>query len=123
MEEVRRIYEETMGPAPRRTARPRYTKTYPETVDNREYPRGFKLSDFSLFNGENFQATLAHISRFTARCATHSRDNDLKLKWFENLLTGSAHTLYINLAPNSIQIKLGRDRWKELFLKNSTVLS
>ncbi|XP_024199800.1 uncharacterized protein LOC112202998 [Rosa chinensis] len=103
VEEIRRICEETVGPAPRRTARSRYTKPYPERVENREYPRGFKFPDFALFSGDDYQSTIAHISRFTARCAEHSRDDDLKLKWFENSLTGPAHAWYVNLAPNSIQ--------------------
>ncbi|XP_024171894.1 uncharacterized protein LOC112177886 [Rosa chinensis] len=103
VEEIRRICEETIGPAPRRTTRPKYTKPYPERVENRDYLRGFKFPDFPLFSGDDYQSTIAHISRFTARCAEHSGDDDLKLKWFENSLTGPAHAWYVNLAPNSIQ--------------------
>lgn len=72
-------------------------------MDNREYPREFKFPYFSLFSGEDYQSTLAHISRFTATYVEHSRDDDLKLKWFENSLTSPAYAWYINLAPNSIQ--------------------
>ena len=108
--EVLRICDEAMGTDARRTARPINTKPYPNRVLDRLYPRGFKFPDFPQFDGESHQSTIAHIARFTARCAEHSSDGDLKMKWFENSLTGLAHTWFINLAPNALQTREDMER-------------
>ena len=49
---------------------PVYRKPYPEWVDKTyDFPRGYKMPDFSLFNGEREQSTIEHIARFTTQCS------------------------------------------------------
>ena len=39
-----------------------YRKPYSEWVDRTyEFPRGYKMPDFSLFNGEREQSTIEHV--------------------------------------------------------------
>lgn len=74
----------------RRIGRPVYQKPYPEWVDRlRQYPRGFKVPEFTLFSGENNQSTVEHIGRFTVQCGEASADGNLKLRLFPNSLTGT----------------------------------
>ena len=86
---------------------PKFIHPYPAYVEKFEYPKGFKIPDFSLFAGESSLSSLEHIARFTAQCG--DVNNDLyKLRLFNFSLTGSAFAWYINLPPNSIQ------SWEEL---------
>ena len=49
----------------RRMPRRPYRKPYPERIDREEWPRGFKIPDFTMFSGEDEKTALEHISRFT----------------------------------------------------------
>ncbi|XP_070667958.1 uncharacterized protein [Malus domestica] len=75
-----------------------------------EYPRGFKIPDFSLFTGESSLSSLEHVAYFTAQCGDVNSDFH-KLRLFNFSLTGSAFAWYINLPSNSIQ------SWEELVEK------
>ncbi|BFG34821.1 hypothetical protein CerSpe_210950 [Prunus speciosa] len=87
----------------RRVARPTYQKPYPVYVDDLPFPRGFKVPNFSLFNGEDLYASaLEHIGRFSAQCVAIETHPLLKLRLFGSSLSGQAFTWYSNLSPNSI---------------------
>ncbi|KAM2948538.1 hypothetical protein FF1_035534 [Malus domestica] len=86
---------------------PKFIHPYPAYVEQFEYPKGFKIPDFSLFAGESSLSSLEHVARFTAQCGDVNSDFH-KLRLFNFLLTGSAFAWYINLPPNSIQ------SWEEL---------
>ncbi|KAM1067760.1 hypothetical protein ACFX2B_022777 [Malus domestica] len=47
---------------------PKFIHPYPAYVEQVEYPRGFKIPDFSLFAGESSLSSLEHVARFTAQC-------------------------------------------------------
>ena len=81
---------------------PKFIHPYPAYVEKFEYPKGFKIPDFSLFAGESSLSSLEHVVRFTAQCGDVSSDF-YKLRLFHFSLTGSAFAWYINLPPNSIQ--------------------
>ena len=50
--------------------KPNKRKPYPEWADRTyEFPRGYRMPDFSLFNGEREQSTIDHIARFTTQCS------------------------------------------------------
>ncbi|KAM0976220.1 hypothetical protein ACFX2C_019160 [Malus domestica] len=89
---------------------PKFIHPYPAYVEQFEYPRGFKILDFSLFAGESSLSSLKHVARFTAQCRDVNRDFH-KLRLFNFSLTGSAFSWYINLPPNSVQ------SWEELVEK------
>ncbi|GMP42059.1 hypothetical protein CsSME_00011926 [Camellia sinensis var. sinensis] len=83
---------------------PIYRKPYPEWVDRvHEYPRGFRIPDFTLFYGTGNQSTVEHIARFAAQCGEFTNHDYMKLRLFPNSLTGGAFVWYINLTPGSIQ--------------------
>ena len=105
--EVQRMIDSALKKGPKF---PKFIHPYPAYVEKFEYPKGFKIPDFSLFAGESSLSSLEHVARFTAQCGDVS--NDLyKLRLFNFSLTGSAFAWYINLPPNSIQ------SWKELVEK------
>ncbi|XP_059668841.1 uncharacterized protein LOC132313923 [Cornus florida] len=87
----------------RRGGRPTYRKPYPEFIDEVEFPRNFRISEFATFNGEGEQSTLEHISRFTVQCGKAAANPWLKVRLFPNTLTGYAFRWYSNLPANSIQ--------------------
>ncbi|BFG34689.1 hypothetical protein CerSpe_209630 [Prunus speciosa] len=87
----------------RRAARPTYQKPYPAYIDDLPFPRGFKVPNFSLFNGEDlYTSALEHIGRFSAQCVAIETQPLLKLRLFGSSLSGQAFTWYSNLSPNSI---------------------
>ncbi|KAM1380785.1 hypothetical protein ACFX2I_022471 [Malus domestica] len=89
---------------------PKFIHPYPVYVEQFECPRGFKISNFSLFAGESSLSSLEHVARFTAQCGDVNNDFH-KLRLFNFSLTGSAFAWYINLPPNSVQ------SWEELVEK------
>ncbi|KAM2973535.1 hypothetical protein FF2_020075 [Malus domestica] len=107
MTEVQRMIDSAMKKGPKF---PKFIHLYPAYVEQVEYPRGFKIPDFSLFPGESSLSSLEHVARFTAQCGDVNSDFH-KLRLFNFSLTGSAFAWYINLPPNSIQ------NWEELVEK------
>ena len=104
MVEIQRMIDSALKKGPKF---PKFIHPYPAYVERFEYPKGFKIPDFSLFAGETSLSSLEHVARFTAQCG--DVNNDLyKLRLFNFSLTGSAFAWYINLPPNSIQ------NWEEL---------
>ncbi|KAM1833647.1 hypothetical protein ACFX13_023442 [Malus domestica] len=88
----------------------KFIHPYPAYVEKFEYPKGFKIPDFSLSAGESSLSSLEHVARFTTQCEDVNNDFH-KLRLFNFLLTGLAFAWYINLLPNSIQ------SWEELVEK------
>ncbi|XP_028065980.1 uncharacterized protein LOC114268949 [Camellia sinensis] len=98
------IVREICGPMAGGVQTPIYRKPYPEWVDRvHEYPRGFRIPDFTLFYGTGNQSTIEHIARFAAQCSEFTNHDYMKLRLFPNSLTGGAFVWYINLTPGSIQ--------------------
>ncbi|KAM2986894.1 hypothetical protein FF2_007115 [Malus domestica] len=89
---------------------PKFIHSYPAYVEQFEYPRGFKIPDFSLFAGESSLSLLEHVARFTAQCGDVNSDFH-KLRLFNFSLTGSTFAWYINLPSNFVQ------SWEELVEK------
>ncbi|XP_059663630.1 uncharacterized protein LOC132309330 [Cornus florida] len=87
----------------RRSGRPTYRKPYLEFIDEVEFPKNFKIREFTTFNGEGEQSTLEHISHFTVQCGEAVANLWLKVCLFPNTLTGYAFRWYSNLPSNSIQ--------------------
>ncbi|KAM1980459.1 hypothetical protein ACFX15_037071 [Malus domestica] len=107
MTEVQRIIDSAMKKGPKY---PKFIHPYPAYVEQVEYPRGFKIPDFSLFAGESSLSSLEHVARFTAQCGDVNSDFH-KLRLFNFSLTGSAFAWYINLPLNFVQ------SWEELVVK------
>ena len=105
--EVQRMIDSALKKGPKF---PKFIHPYPAYVEKFEYPKGFKIPDFSLFAGESSLSSLEHVARFTAQCGDVNSDL-YKLRLFNFSLTGSSFAWYINLPPNSIQ------SWEELVEK------
>ncbi|CAL2238064.1 unnamed protein product [Prunus armeniaca] len=101
---LQRMIREMMEPEARRGERPTYRKPYPAYVDQIPLSSGFKVPNFTLFNGENPHASsVEHIGRFSIQCIAIENNPLLKLRLFGNSLSRQAFTWYTNLPANSIQ--------------------
>ncbi|CAL9004374.1 unnamed protein product [Prunus brigantina] len=101
---LQRIIREMMEPEARRGERPTYRKPYPAYIDQIPLPPGFKVPNFTLFNGEDPHASsVEHIGRFSVQCIAIENNPLLKLRLFGNSLSGQAFTWYTSLPANSIQ--------------------
>ncbi|GKV47379.1 hypothetical protein SLEP1_g54284 [Rubroshorea leprosula] len=97
------MVQEAYGPVLRPLVRPAYRKPYPDYIDQENpFPRGFKVSEFTLFSGDGGYSTIEHIGRFTIQCGEASGDDNLKLRLFPSSLTSTALTWYLSLSQNSV---------------------
>jgi hypothetical protein len=64
-DQIFEVIDQALGLGHRRTPRHPYRKPYPERIDREEWPRGFKVPDFTMFSSEDEKTALQHISRFT----------------------------------------------------------
>ena len=101
---LRRMIREIMEPEARRGERPTYRKPYPAYIDQIPLSPGFKVPNFTLFNGEDPHASsVEHIGRFSVQCIAIENNPLLKLRLFGNSLSGQAFTWYTSLPANSVQ--------------------
>ncbi|CAL2229303.1 unnamed protein product [Prunus armeniaca] len=101
---LQRMIREMMEPEGRRGERPTYRKPYPTYIDQIPLSPGFKVPNFTLFNGEDPHASsVEHIGRFSVQCIAIENNPILKLRLFGNSLSGQAFTWYTNISTNSIQ--------------------
>ncbi|XP_016648289.1 PREDICTED: uncharacterized protein LOC107880712 [Prunus mume] len=101
---LQRMIREMMEPEARRGERPTYRKPYPAYIDQILLSPGFKVPNFTLFNGEDPHASsVEHIGRFSIQCIAIENNPLLKLRIFGNSLSGQAFTWYTNLPANSVQ--------------------
>ncbi|KAI5318506.1 PREDICTED: retrotransposon [Prunus dulcis] len=81
-----------------------YQKPYPAHINDIPFPRGFKVPNFNLFNGEDlYPSALEHIRCFLAHCVAIETQPLMKLRLVGSSLSGQAFTWYLNLPQNSIQ--------------------
>ena len=71
MTEVQRMIDSTMEKGLKFL---KFIHPYPTYVEKFEYPKGFKILDFSLFKGESSLSSLEHVARFTAQCGDVNSD-------------------------------------------------
>ncbi|CAL9014464.1 unnamed protein product, partial [Prunus brigantina] len=78
---LQRIIREMMEPEARRGERPTYRKPYPAYIDQIPLPPGFKVPNFTLFNGEDPHASsVEHIGRFSVQCIAIENNPLLKIQ-------------------------------------------
>jgi hypothetical protein len=78
-----------------------YVKPYPEYFDLQPYPPGYRVPEFSKFNGVDNKSTWEHISQYLAQLGEANHDH-IKVRLFSLSLTGVAFSWFSALAPNSI---------------------
>ncbi|CAL2229381.1 unnamed protein product [Prunus armeniaca] len=92
-----------MEPEARRGEKPTYRKPYPAYIDQIPLSLGFKVPNFTLFNGKDTHASsVEHIGRFSVQCIIENNPM-LKLRLFGNSLSGQAFTWYTSLLANYVQ--------------------
>ncbi|CAL2240411.1 unnamed protein product [Prunus armeniaca] len=78
---LQRMIKEMMEPEARRGERPTYRKPYPAYIDQIPLSLGFKVPNFTLFNGEDPHASsIEHIGIFSVQCITIENNPLLKLR-------------------------------------------
>jgi hypothetical protein len=80
----------------------RLPKPYPDYYDQLPYPRGYRVSEFSKFSGDDGKIILEHIGQFILQYGEASANDALKLRMFPLSLSGTAFTWFTSLAPNYI---------------------
>uniref|UniRef100_A0A2N9IV61 Retrotransposon gag domain-containing protein n=1 Tax=Fagus sylvatica TaxID=28930 RepID=A0A2N9IV61_FAGSY len=96
-DQILEVIDQALGPGHKRAPRYPYRKPYHERIDREEWPRGFKIPDFTMFSGDDEKTTIEHISRFTVQCGEYSNNGNGKLRLFPDSLTGQAFTWYAAL--------------------------
>jgi hypothetical protein len=95
------ILRESFGIEPKGRGRV-YQKSYLNYYDQLFYPRGYKVSEFSKFSGEDEKIIVEHVDQFILQCSEASANGVLKLRIFPLCLSGTMFTWFTSLAPNSI---------------------
>jgi hypothetical protein len=95
------ILRESFGIEPKGRGRV-YQKSYLNYYDQLFYPRGYKVSEFSKFSGEDEKIIVEHVDQFILQCSEASANGVLKLRIFPLCLSGTVFTWFTSLAPNSI---------------------
>lgn len=67
-------------PHARRIGRLVYQKPYSKHFDQEEFPRSFKVPNFTLFSRDGLQSTIEHIGQFMVQCAEIGHCEALKLR-------------------------------------------
>ncbi|CAL2256873.1 unnamed protein product [Prunus armeniaca] len=93
-----------MEPEARKGERPTYRKPYQAYIEQIPLSQGFKVPNFTLFNGKDPHASLVeHIGRFSVLCIATKNNPLLKLRLFGNSLSGQVFTWYTSLPANFVQ--------------------
>jgi hypothetical protein len=79
-----------------------YQKLYPDYYNQLPYPRGYRVSEFSKFSGDDHKTTIEHVGQFILQCGEASANDTLKLIIFPSSLSGTVFTWFTSLATNSI---------------------
>jgi hypothetical protein len=70
-----------------------YQKPYPDYYDQLPYPRGYRVSEFSKFSGDDGKTMLEHVGQFILQCGEVSANDALKLRMLPLSLSG--HCFYM----------------------------
>jgi hypothetical protein len=95
------ILRESFGIEPKGRVRV-YQKPYLDYYDQLPYPRGYRVTEFAIFSGEDGKITLEHVGQFILQCGEASVNDTLKLRMLPLLLSDTAFTWFTSLTPNSI---------------------
>ena len=95
------MFVESFGVEPKVRGRT-YQKPYPSCFDAIAYPQGYKVPEFSKFNGEDSKTTWEHVSQYLAQLGEAGSMDELKVCLFPLSLTGIAFSWFSALSPGSI---------------------
>ncbi|KEH15977.1 hypothetical protein MTR_0401s0010 [Medicago truncatula] len=73
-----------------------------EYVLMEELPMGWKITKFTIFDGETNESTVEHITRYLTEVSNIANNENLRMKYFPSSLTKNAFTWFTTLPPCSI---------------------
>jgi hypothetical protein len=88
-----------------------YQKSYLEYFDAVPYPRGFRVPDFTKFNGDDARITYEHIGQFLSQVNDVRIIDVHKVRLFPLSLSDTTFNWFTCLASNSV------DTWPSLRTK------
>jgi hypothetical protein len=81
---------------------------YPKYFDTIPYPRGFRVSDFVKFTGDDARTTHEHIGQFLTQVNDVGVMDVHRVCLFPLSLSGTTFSWFTSLAPNTV------DTWQSL---------
>jgi hypothetical protein len=79
-----------------------YQKLYPSIFDSVAYHAGWRIPDFSKFDGEGSRTTWEHVSQYLAQLGEASSVEALRVQLFSLSLTGTVFAWFSSLPAHSI---------------------
>jgi hypothetical protein len=79
-----------------------YQKPYLDYYDQLPYPRGYRVSEFAKFIGDDGKTTLEPVGQFVFQCGKAGANDTLKLRMFPLSLSSTVFTWFTSLTPNFI---------------------
>jgi hypothetical protein len=79
-----------------------YRTPYPSGYDQIPFPPRFKVTDFTMFFGQDETSTMEHITRFIIQCGEAGNVDALRIQLFSSSLSGLAFSWFTSLPANSI---------------------
>jgi hypothetical protein len=120
-EQIARMLRE-LGSSPRGRGRT-YQKPYPEYFDTIPYPQGFRVPDFSKFNGDDTKTTYEHIGQFLAQVNDLGITDVHRIRLFPLSLSATAFSWFTSLASGSIEMwPMLEQRFHEYFYNREVEL-
>jgi hypothetical protein len=120
-EQIARTLRE-LGSSPRGRGRT-YQKPYPEYFDTIPYPQGFRVPDFSKFNGDDTKTTYEHIGQFLAQVNDLGITDVHRIRLFPLSLSATAFSWFTSLASGSIEMwPMLEQRFHEYFYNREVEL-
>ena len=80
-----------------------YQKPYPAEFDFVSFPAGWRISEFTKFNGDDSHTTWEHVSQYVLQLGEAGFNDALCVRLFSLSLIGTAFSWFSLLAPNSIR--------------------
>jgi hypothetical protein len=77
-DDLHKMFVESFGIEPKVRGRT-YQKPYPSYFDAIAYPQGYKVPEFSKFNGEDSKTTWEHVSQYLAQLGEAGCMDELKV--------------------------------------------
>ena len=81
-----------------------YQKSYPAEFDFVSFPAGWRIPEFTKFNGDDSRTTWEHVSQYVLQLGEADFNDALRVHLFSLSLTGTAFSWFSSLVPNSIRI-------------------
>jgi len=80
-----------------------YQKPYLAEFDFVSFPAGWRVPEFTKFNGDDSHTTWEHVSQYILQLGEAGFNDALRVHLFSLSLTGTAFSWFSSLAPNSIR--------------------